>query len=290
MRETFIQETTKILDDDPRVALVLAEISAEPFEKALVNHPDRAINVGIREQLMIGVAGGFALNGMRPIAHSYATFLVDRAYEQVKLDLKHQGVGAILVSVGASYDGSTMGYTHMSPMDVALIDTLPGWTVHVPGHPDEVRALLREAVAHDEPVYMRLSTKVNAVAYPDAARLQVLRRGTGKTVVAVGPMLDPVLEATKGLDVTVAYTHTPRPFDHDGLRALAGDAPDVVLVEPYLEGTSAHLIAETFADRAFRLRNIGVKRTDLHRYGTPKDHARWHGLDAASLRAHLAVA
>ena len=145
MRQTFIDTTIKLLDEDPRAALVIAEISAEPMAKAFADHPERAFNVGIREQLMIGVAGGLALTGLRPIAHSYATFLVDRAYEQIKLDLGHQGAGAILV-------------------------------------------------------------------------------------------------------------------------------------EPYLEGTSAHL---------GRFDSIGVKRVDLHRYGSPKDHARWHGLDPASLRARL---
>ena len=288
MRDAFINETQQILDDDPRVALVLADISVDPFAKALANHPDRAINVGIREQLMISVAGGLALNGLRPIAHSYATFVVDRAYEQIKLDLKHQGVGAILVSVGASYDGSQMGYTHMSPMDVALIDTLPGWIVHTPGHPAEVGPLLRAATAHDEPVYLRLSTQTNATPHVDAMRLKVLRPGdSGRTVIAVGPMLQPVLDAAHDLDVTIAYTHTPRPFDHIGLRAIAGGSPDIVIVEPYLEGTSAHAIAETFPDTPFRLRSIGVKRLDLHRYGTPTDHATWHGLDPASLRPHL---
>ncbi|HCT75478.1 MAG TPA: transketolase [Micromonosporaceae bacterium] len=287
MRERFIKETLEILDEDPRAALVLAEISADPFAKAFVNHPDRAINVGIREQLMIGVAGGLALNGMRPIAHSYATFLIDRAYEQIKLDLKHQGVGAILVSVGASYDGAQAGYTHMSPMDVSLLDTLPGWQVHTPGHPDEVGPLLRAAMTHDEPVYIRLSTKVNAQAHPDAMRLKVIRPGGKRVVLAVGPMLQPVLDATEGLDVTVVYTHTPRPFDHVGLSEIGGAEPDVVVVEPYLEGTSAHLVAETFAGRAFRLQSIGVKPQDLHRYGTPKDHARWHGLDPATLRESI---
>ena len=128
MRQTFVDTATRLLADDPRTAVVLADISADAFRPAAARHPDRVINVGIREQLMIGVAGGLALTGLRPIVHSYATFVVDRAYEQIKLDLDHQGVGAILVSVGGSYDGAPMGRTHMSPGDVALLDTMAGWT------------------------------------------------------------------------------------------------------------------------------------------------------------------
>src|SRR5919112_2565895 len=158
MRDTFIDTATALLDDDPRTALVLADISAEAFRPAARRHPDRVLNVGIREQLMVGVAGGLALTGLRPFVHSYATFLVDRAYEQLKLDLDHQGAGAVLVSVGASYDGSTAGRTHFSPGDVALLDTLDGWTVHVPGHADEAERLLRAAAATDDRVYVRLST------------------------------------------------------------------------------------------------------------------------------------
>ncbi|GAB4056091.1 transketolase family protein [Catellatospora paridis] len=288
MRQAFIDTATALIDADPRTALVLADISAAAFERAALKHPDRVLNVGIREQLMIGVAGGLALTGLRPIAHSYATFLVDRAYEQIKLDLAHQGTGAILVSVGASYDGSSEGYTHMSPMDVQLIDTLPGWTIHVPGHPGEVAPLLTAAAAHDDPVYLRLSTQTNDIAYADASSLRPVRHGTKALVVAVGPMLAPVLEATKDLDVTVAYTHTPRPFDTTGLRELATSG-NVALVEPYLAGTSAHVISEALADRPHRLLSLGVTRRDLHAYGTPADHARWHGLDPATLRASLTL-
>jgi transketolase len=284
MRETFVDAATALLDDDPRTALVLADISASAFEPAAAKHPDRVLNVGIREQLMLGVAGGLALTGLRPIVHSYATFVVDRAYEQIKLDLGHQGVGAVLVSVGASYDGSTAGRTHMSPGDVALFDTLGDWTVHVPGHPGEVTPLLTAAAAHDEPVYIRLSTQRNAEPRP-ATGLQTLRRGGRAAVVAVGPMLDPVLAATEGLDVTVAYTNTPRPFDVKGLRALGHT--DVVLVEPYLAGTSSAVVSEALSDVSHRLASLGVGRTDLHRYGSPKDHARWHGLDAAGLRRSI---
>lgn len=104
MRERFATVTTELLDQDPRTALVLADIGAGGFAEAGKRHPDRVINVGIREQLLIGVTGGLALAGMRPIAHTFASFLIERPFEQVKLDLGHQGAGAVLVSALGSYD------------------------------------------------------------------------------------------------------------------------------------------------------------------------------------------
>ena len=284
MRDTFIATTTALLTEDPRTALVLADISADAFAPALRRHPDRVFNVGIREQLMTGMAGGLALTGLRPYLHSYASFLVDRAYEQIKLDLGHQDAGAVLVSIGGSYDGAAEGYTHQSPGDVALLDTLDGWTVHVPGHRDEVPAILRDAARHDDRVYVRLGLQENDRAYRDGGRLGVIRRG-GPLVVAVGPMLDPVLEATRDLDVTVAYTNTPRPLDTEGLRLLA--EADVVVVEPYLAGTSARLVGAALADVPHRELHLGVGRAEVRRYGDWRDHARAHGLDAAGLRASI---
>jgi transketolase len=293
MRERFVETTTSLLDQDPRTALVLADISAGNFAVAARAHPDRVLNVGIREQLMIGVAGGLALTGLRPIVHSYAPFVIDRAYEQIKLDLSHQGVGAVLVSIGASYDASSEGRTHQSPGDVALLDTLDGWTVHVPGHADEADRLLRAAVAGDDPVYIRLSAAHNDEPHhlDDGPRagdgLRVIHRGsaTAPVIVAVGPMLNPVLHAIAGLDVTVAYTHTPRPFDGSTLAGLV--SRDVVLVEPYRAGTSAREVSGALSGVPHRLLALGVGRADLHRYGHPRDHARWHGLDAAGLRRSI---
>jgi transketolase len=285
MRDTFIATTTALLADDPRTAVVLADISAGDFAPAMRRHPDRVLNVGIREQLMAGIAGGLALTGMRPYVHSYAPFLVDRAYEQIKLDLGHQDAGAVLVSIGASYDASNVGYTHHSPGDVALLDTLDGWTVHVPGHPDEVPDLLRRAAKTDDRVYVRLSTQENKRAY--GPKLQVIRRGWAgaPVVLAVGPMLDPVLAAVADLDVTVAYTLTPRPLDTVGLRSMV--SRDVVLVEPYLAGTSSRLVAEALRDVPHRELHLGVSRTETRHYGEPADHAATHGLDPAGLRRSI---
>ena len=286
MRTVFAETASALLDEDPLAAVVLAEISVDMFGKAAARHPDRVLNVGIREQLMVSVGGGLALAGMRPIVHTYAPFLVERAYEQVKLDLAHQDAHAVLVSIGASYDSSSSGRTHQAPEDVALLDSVPGFSVVVPGHPAEVEALLRGAVdALDAgSTYLRLSTETNLEARPVSASLQVVRSGRRAVVVAVGPVLAPVLDAVADLDVTVAYATTVRPFDVSGLRALEAGSGAVVLVEPYLAGTSSHAVASGLTSRPHRLLSLGVPRTELRQYGTPADHASAYGLDAAGIR------
>ena len=292
MRDRFITTASTLLDEDPRLAVVLADISASGFGDAAAAHPDRVVNVGIREQLLIGATGGLALTGLRPIAHTFGSFLVERPFEQVKLDLGHQGVGAVLVSALGSYDWPAGGRTHMSPADVALLDTLSGWTVHVPGHVDEAEQLLRDAAAADGLVYVRLSLQTNAAARPiTPGRFLTVREGRGgPVVVAVGPVLDDVLGAVEGLDATVLYASTIRPFDAAALRAALADraAADVVLVEPYLAGTSTLFVAEALADRPHRVLGLGVSRDELRHYGTMEQHIAAHGLDPHSLRERIA--
>ncbi|MGW5069785.1 transketolase family protein [Streptomyces cyaneofuscatus] len=300
MRDRFIAITSQLLAEEPRLAVVLADISADGFAPARRAHPDRVINVGIREQLLIGAGAGMALTGMRPIVHTFASFLVERPFEQVKLDFGHQGVGGILVSAGGSYDWPAGGFTHMAPGDVALLDTLEGWTVHVPGHPDEAEALLREAVDGDDRVYVRLSLQANRQARPvgrsagstgstGATGFSVVREGRGGTVVAVGPMLDNVLAATEGLDVNVLYATTVRPFDGAGLRRAVGAGPgaDVVIVEPYLAGTSTAAANEALMELPHRVLGLGVGRAELRRYGQMEEHLAAHGLDARGLRERI---
>lgn len=290
MRDRFAPVVARLLDEDPRVAVVLAEIGMDGFAEARRRHPDRVINVGIREQLLVGAGAGLALTGLRPVVHTFASFLVERPFEQVKLDLGHQDVGAVLVSAAASFDWPAGGYTHMAPGDVALLDTLDGWTVHVPGHPDEAETLLRHAVAAgDDKVYVRLSLQTNPEALPvDGRRFLTVREGHSGVVVAVGPMLDAVLAATEGLDVTVLYATTVRPFDATALRRATETAgTDVVLVEPYLAGTSTAAANDALRDLPHRVLGLGVGRRELRRYGTIEEHVAAHGLDARSLRERI---
>ena len=83
MRDRFTDTVGDLLDTDERTVVVLAVISHSLFTQAGVEarHPERIIDVGIREQTQIGVAAGLALEGFRPIVTGYAPFLVERSLE-----------------------------------------------------------------------------------------------------------------------------------------------------------------------------------------------------------------
>jgi transketolase len=288
-RETFAATAVDLLDENEQVAVVYAEISGQYLGDARARHPDRVINVGIREQLLVNVGAGMALTGLRPIVHTFASFLVERPFEQVKLGFGHQNVGGVLVSTGGSFDVSAGGRTHQSPGDVALMSTLPDWSIVVPGHADEVESGLRRAVVGSRRHYLRVTGQQNSDAHLDGLDgLVTIRSGGSGVVVAVGPVLDEVLAATCDLDVTVLYTALVRPFDATGLRAAVEAArADVVLVEPYLAGTSAASVSGALVDVPHRLLSLGTHNAEFRRYGTPGDHMRAHGLTAPGLRAAI---
>lgn len=291
MRAAFGSAVFDLLDEDPRVALIAADISVSAhLHRSIARHPTRAINIGIAEQTMVGMAAGFAMEGFYPIAHSLSTFVAERPYEQLKLDIGYQGLGGTFVGVGGSYDYAAEGATHQAPADAGLMFAIPRMQVLVPGHEDEVVPLLRQVYAGTEPSYLRLGAARNPQAFDVApGRLEVIARGVGPVVVvAFGPMLWPALRAVEGRDVTVLYATSLRPFDAGALAAATGDAPIVVAVEPWYQGTAAPVLNEALAHRPARFVSIGVPRDFIHRYGTREGIDRALGLDATGIRRRLA--
>lgn len=289
MRTRFTKVAKDLLRIDPDTVVVLAAIGSADFDRGLTPElRSRVIDVGIREQAMIGVAGGLALEGFKPIVMTYAPFLVERPFEQIKLSLTHQDVHATLVSVGGSWDASGSGRTHQAPEDVAIISTLPGWSIHVPGHPDEAEAALRSAHGSRSSHYIRLTLDQNSEPMALGGGVVTLRRGSieAPTVLAVGPLADAVLTATDHRDVTVLYTNVPVPIDARTLSA-AVISDRIVVVEPYLEGTTVAQVAKALSDRPMIVDAIGVRDPELRMYGTPRDLRSAHGLDADGIRLSL---
>jgi transketolase len=287
MREQAMATAVELFERDERVAIVMADISLDYLQPAVDHDPLRAVNAGIMEQSAVGIAAGFALEGFHPIVHTLAPFLAERPLEQIKLDFAYQGLGGTFVSAGAPYDYGESGGTHHSPGDIQALGSIPGVEVLVPGSAPETNALLRASYANGRPTYLRTSVVENREPVDLApGGLTVVRRGADATVVAVGPFLSRTLAALDGVDATVLYATTLVPLDAGTLVREAA-SPNVILVEPAYEGTSAAQIAAALSHRPIQLLSIGVPRKFIERYGTSEVHDAALGLDVRGIRERI---
>ena len=287
MRQQMVKTVENLLEQDERLVLLLADVSTSLFENAFRNHPQRTLNLGILEQTMTSVAAGLALEGFIPVLHTIAPFLIERPFEQIKDDFCYQRLSGNFISIGASYDYSGEGMTHQGSGDVQILKSLPGMQVVVPGTPKEFDSLFREAYANDSPTYYRLSTKTNTLdSSVEFGKLSVIKQGHSATLIAVGPMLTPVLSAIEDMDVTVLYCTTVAPFDAETLRQ-ATPSNNIVVVEPYYAGVLVPDISVAMQHMPILIEAIGAPHELLTHYGTPEQHDAALGLTPHHIRARI---
>ncbi len=118
MRQQMITTLEELLVTDERLVVLLADISYSLFHHDNTIFLERILNLGILEQTVISTAAGLAMEGCIPAVHSFAPFLVERPFEQLKDDFCFQQLGGNFISSGASYDYSVEGMTHHGPGDV----------------------------------------------------------------------------------------------------------------------------------------------------------------------------
>jgi len=109
MRRTFGKVIAALADIDPKVTVLVGDIGYRVFDEFRERHPRRFINMGICEQSMIGVAAGMALEGLKPWVYTITPFLIERPFEQIKLDIDQQNANVKLIGYA---DYPTLGPTH----------------------------------------------------------------------------------------------------------------------------------------------------------------------------------
>jgi len=139
VRNAFSEALYTCAKDDPRIMIVVADISpAGSMAKLRDEYPDRFINVGVAEQVMIGICAGLALRGQRPFAYTIATFTLFRPFEMVRVDLCYQNLPVTVVGMGSGIVYSTLGGTHHTMEDIAIASALPNMRITRPCDPLEV--------------------------------------------------------------------------------------------------------------------------------------------------------
>ena len=155
MRRRFGKVIAELADHDENIVVLVGDIGYRVFDEFRDKHPDRFINLGICEQSMIGVSAGMALEGLKPWVYTITPFLIERPFEQVKLDIDQQNVNVKLVGFA---DYSNLGPTHAELNGEKLMQLFTNITPLFPKDGDETESMVYEAYEKNGPAFISLKS------------------------------------------------------------------------------------------------------------------------------------
>ena len=255
--------------------------------------PERFFNVGIAEQNMVGMAAGFAMSGKVPFASSFAIFITGRAFEQVRQSVAYPNLNVRLVGSHAGITVGQDGSSHQAIEDIALMRAVPHMTVLVPADGLSTRALVRESLGHEGPVYLRLGRAAVPLLYSSggfaAPPFRIggsvsLFLGKDATVIACGVMVAQAVRAAcvaagQGLEIGVLDAYSLKPLDRGAVLEAARRTGALVTAEEHsiiggLGAAVAEAVAEEYPVPVVR---VGL-RDRFGESGSPEDLMRACGL------------
>jgi transketolase len=283
MRAELAKLCFETVKTDVKSVVMVGDISHFLLRETEQLAPDRFYNIGICEQSMIGMASGMAIEGLRPIVHTIAPFLVERAHEQIKVDLGYQHTEVTIVTVGGTYDYSDLGCTHHCYNDIALMKSIPNMEVYEPGTPKEFRELFTQTWGNGNPKYFRLSAHTHSQDVTVQSReVNVIRDSVdGKWVFVTGHLLDDVLEDSTCGVIYVSTLHSVSKNSIEMLSELFKNQPKLYSVENHFKiGGLGDLVSDIFN---LPVKRIGLDRKFLTNYGSYDDLRKESNMDRESI-------
>jgi len=163
MRREFGKLITELAEKDKDIYLLTGDIGFGIFDEFREKYSDRFINMGVREQAMISFASGMALEGLKPYVYTITPFLIERPFEQIKLDingqnksLQNKGLQTINVKLVGYADYPTLGVTHAEIDAGWLMSKLESITSYFPKDSQEVRKAVFESYTSNKPAFISL--------------------------------------------------------------------------------------------------------------------------------------
>ena len=285
-------------EDKSLVAISAAMVEATglgPFQQAF---PSRLYDVGIAEGHAVTLAAGLAVGGLHPVVALYDTFL-QRAYDQVVVDVCLQKLPVTFLIDRAAMGGAD-GPTHHGVFGTAFLRHVPGLILLSPRSIEELEAMLRFAVAHQGPVFIRYprgeSAGMQALPYGQftPGKWERLTKPGQLCLLATGPMVKEALEvaeilAQKEITAQVINASTIKPLDLDLIQELTDQQiPYYVLEEQMLAGGLGSAIAETCIQQGLRQpAHIYALPDAFQPHGSHDELLAQAGLDGRSIAHHL---
>lgn len=292
MRNAFAQEVTSLAAEDSKIVLLSGDIGNRLFDAFKVQAPHRFFNCGVAEANMNGMAAGLAMSGLKPITYTITPFNTTRCLEQIRVDICYHNLPVIVVGTGSGLSYANLGCTHHSCEDIAFLRALPNMTVLCPGDSWELRALLRQAVKMNGPVYLRIGKSGEPKVHEQTPLVEIgkgfeLLRGSHICIISTGNVLPIACELAKKLDATLISMHTVKPLDTDLLVSLVAEYRFLCSIEEHsLIGGLGSAIAEWMVDgniTSSRLLRFGTSDEFPHSIGSQQYLRDYFGLNVETL-------
>jgi len=297
-REAYGEALADLGAEMPELVVLDADLSKSTMSKKFADkYPDRFFNMGISEANMVGVAAGLASCGKVPFASSFASFLICKGFDQLRMSVAYQGENAKFCGTHAGISIGEDGVSQQGIEDVALACTLNGFVVLVPADEAEMRAAVRAAAVYQGPVYIRAGRPKAAIIYPEGKaefvidKADTIRDGSDLTIIANGLMVGASMEAaealaTDGLSVRVINMACVKPLDVDAVVTAAKETGAILVAEEHIStGGMGTLVAQAVVANCpvpMAFVNIGDRYAES---GTPDALIEKYGLTAKDVAA-----
>ncbi|MDR3425547.1 MAG: transketolase C-terminal domain-containing protein [Alphaproteobacteria bacterium] len=289
IRQQFADTMLAVGQRDTDLVVIVGDIShgiLQPFAAAF---PDRYYNIGILEPTMMSLGAGMSSVGLYPVLHTIAPFLIERSFEQLKLDFCYHQLHGNVVSVGAAFDYSYLGCTHHCYDDFALLKTLQGSEICTPASAAEFDALFLQTYRNSHLTVSRLCGQNHGVEFRASdiifGKAAKIADGSDVTLVAVGSQLRTAMRAQelladKNLTADILYIHTVRPIDIEPIRASALKTRKVVVLEEHMRsgGFGDDVLRHIYEIPDLRFHSLAIPDVFVRNYGSYDDLCESVGL------------
>ena len=292
IRNTFANLLFKLGKKDKKIIVIVGDISHGIFKNFRESFKDRYFNIGICEPSMVNISAGLSKLKLIPVVHTIAPFLIERSYEQIKLDFGYQKLGINLVSVGGSFDYSKLGCSHHSYSDVSLISHIKNSNIVIPASPLEFQILFKKIYKKNMINYFRLPDNNHGIKIEKRkiifGKSVKIRSGNKLTICVTGPYLKNVLEAEEKLNlkgkIDILYFHTIKPFDSKSVLKSVKKTKKLITIEDL---SAQGGIYNLCVNSCHEVNNIITKQIAIkdfiHSYGSFDDLKKKAGLDTQSI-------
>jgi transketolase len=155
MRRTFRQQLESEMRENDKITLLLGDVGYGLFDSTRKEFPDRVINAGASEQLMIGMAVGMAMEGIIPVAYSITPFVLYRPFEVIRNYVNEESIPVKLVGSGRNDDYGVCGFSHYACEDLKVMDIFSNIKVFRPETKEDVN--VKDFLYDPSPAYINLS-------------------------------------------------------------------------------------------------------------------------------------